>query len=98
MLLLLAAVGVVGLLVARRYGVVNGLWTVNRARHCPHGAHQLFRGAACAQAAGALGCASAMSCASRGHDGFPPHARRGEVSAKRMEGSWSVELFVSTLS
>jgi hypothetical protein len=29
-LLLLAAVGVVGLLVARRYGVVNGLRTVNR--------------------------------------------------------------------
>jgi hypothetical protein len=31
MLLLLAAIGVVGLLVARRYGVVNGLRTVNRA-------------------------------------------------------------------
>ncbi|SEP11551.1 hypothetical protein SAMN02990966_04056 [Rhodospirillales bacterium URHD0017] len=31
MLLLLAAIGVVGLIVARRYGVVNGLRTVNRA-------------------------------------------------------------------
>jgi hypothetical protein len=31
MLMLLAAIGVVGLLVARRYGVVNGLRTVNRA-------------------------------------------------------------------
>ena len=31
MLLLLAGVAVVGLLVARRYGVVNGLRTVNRA-------------------------------------------------------------------
>ena len=31
MLLLLAAIGVVSLIVARRYGVVNGLWTVNRA-------------------------------------------------------------------
>lgn len=31
MLLVLAAIGVVGLIVARRYGVVNGLWTVNRA-------------------------------------------------------------------
>lgn len=31
MLLLLAAVGVVGLIVARRYGVVNGLRTVNGA-------------------------------------------------------------------
>ncbi|GEP57856.1 hypothetical protein [Reyranella soli] len=31
MLLLLAAVGIVGLLVVRRYGVVNGLRTVNRA-------------------------------------------------------------------
>jgi hypothetical protein len=30
MLILLAAIGVVGLLVARRYGVVNGLRTVNR--------------------------------------------------------------------
>jgi hypothetical protein len=31
MLLLLAPVGVVGVLVARRYGVVSGLRTVNRA-------------------------------------------------------------------
>ena len=31
MLLLLAAIGVVGVIVARRYGVVNGLRTVNRA-------------------------------------------------------------------
>ena len=31
MLLQLAAIGVVGLIVARRYGVVNGLHTVNRA-------------------------------------------------------------------
>ena len=30
MLLLLAAIGVVGLIIARRYGVVNGLRTVNR--------------------------------------------------------------------
>jgi hypothetical protein len=30
MLLLLAAIGIIGLIVARRYGVVNGLRTVNR--------------------------------------------------------------------
>jgi len=31
MWVLLAAIGIVGLVVARRYGVVNGLRTVNRA-------------------------------------------------------------------